>query len=127
MINPLPVELISSFIKQHSHVLIIEETEPVIEQQVSCSGVLGKHTGHVGYGKVEINDIIRALEHIVREKTNNPRSPETLTSRGYSRGTCEDCPYNVLYNELKKLSVPIAVEAPPEVMAEPARRPIAVT
>jgi indolepyruvate ferredoxin oxidoreductase alpha subunit len=108
MINPLPVELISSFIKQHSQVLIIEETEPVIEQQVSCSGVLGKHTGHVGYGKVETNDIIWALEHIDQKKTNHMQSPETLTGRGYSRGTCEDCPYHVLYSALKKLSVPIA-------------------
>jgi indolepyruvate ferredoxin oxidoreductase alpha subunit len=108
LINPLPASLINDFIKHHSRVLVIEETEPVIEQQISCCGVCGKATGHIGYGKQKISDIIWALEHITQDNVKRAYQPETLQSRGFSRGICDDCPYHVLYKTLKKLKVIVA-------------------
>jgi indolepyruvate ferredoxin oxidoreductase alpha subunit len=108
LINPLPRPIIDEFITQHSRVLVLEETEPVIEQQILCAGVLGKFSGHVTYGKLETNDIILALEQINHNNIIRPCHPETLKSRGFSWTICEDCPYQILYTCLGKLEVPVA-------------------
>ncbi|NIA02997.1 MAG: indolepyruvate ferredoxin oxidoreductase [Nitrospirae bacterium] len=108
LINPLPRPMIDEFIKKHSRVLVIEETEPVIEQQISQEGVVGKLTGHVGYKKIETNNIILALKHIHHNSVIQPLKPQTIKSRGFSKTICEDCPYNVLYKVIGTLDVPVA-------------------
>jgi len=108
LINPLPRPVIDEFIKKHSRVLVIEETEPVIEQQISNEWVVGKLSGHIGHEKIETNDIILALEHIHHNSVIRPCKPQTIKSRGFSRSICEDCPYNVLYKVLGTLEVPVA-------------------
>ncbi|MBC2698237.1 MAG: indolepyruvate ferredoxin oxidoreductase subunit alpha [ANME-2 cluster archaeon] len=114
-VNPLPRPIINKFIAQHSRILVIEETEPVIEEQIYCSGVLGKLTGHTGYGIIEASDIILALENIDMDKISRMCEPETRKSRGLtsttgglSKNTCEDCPYLGLYEVLGSLDVPVA-------------------
>lgn len=108
LINPLPNEIIDRFIHDHKKVMVVEETEPVLEQQMSCLNVLGKLTGHLNYGKLEADDIIWALEHIDHDRTSRPCEPQTLSSRGYSKSICEDCPYHVLYRALAKIKGPVA-------------------
>jgi indolepyruvate ferredoxin oxidoreductase alpha subunit len=115
MVNPLPRPIIDKFIEQHSRILVIEETEPVIEEQIYCSGVLGKLTGHTGYGRIEATDIILALEKIDRDKVSRTCQPVTRKSRGLtstkgglSKNMCEDCPYLELYDVLGSLDVPVA-------------------
>jgi indolepyruvate ferredoxin oxidoreductase alpha subunit len=108
LINPLPRPVIDEFTKKHSRVLVIEETEPVIEQQISNEGIVGKLTGHVGYKKIETNNIILALEHINHNSVIRPVKPQTIKSRGFSKSICEDCPYNVLYKVLGTLELPVA-------------------
>jgi indolepyruvate ferredoxin oxidoreductase alpha subunit len=107
-VNPLPRIIIDKFIEKHSKILVIEETEPVIEEQISFSGVLGKLTGHTGYGRIEASDIILALENIDIDKVNRTCRPETRISRGFSKNLCEDCPYRVLYKVLGRFDVPFA-------------------
>ncbi len=106
IVNPLPVDFIDRFIKEHSRVLIVEETEPVIEKQLS-KRVLGKLTGHMPYGIVESEDIQKAIENINIDTVNRKVVPQTIETRG-ARPICEDCPYLPLYKAVKELDVPVA-------------------
>jgi indolepyruvate ferredoxin oxidoreductase alpha subunit len=104
--NPLPLELINRFIGEHDRVLVVEETEPVIEKQLS-KRVLGKLTGHLPYGLVEARDIRNALKNINNDAVERKIIPQTIKKRG-SRPICEDCPYIPLYKAIKELRVPVA-------------------
>lgn len=106
IVNPLPLDLINSFIAEHKRVLIVEETEPVIEKQLSGK-VLGKLTGHLPYGIVEIKDIQKAIGNIKNDTVTRKITPETIKKRG-ARPLCEDCPYLPLYKAVKEQNVPVA-------------------
>jgi indolepyruvate ferredoxin oxidoreductase alpha subunit len=106
IVNPLPVDLIDHFIREHSRVLIVEETEPVIEKQLS-KRVLGKLTGHMPYGIAETEDIRKAIENINIDTVKRNVVPQTIETRGV-RPICEDCPYLPLYKAVKELDVPVA-------------------
>ncbi|GFO96943.1 indolepyruvate ferredoxin oxidoreductase [groundwater metagenome] len=106
VVNPLPLALINRFINEHERVLIVEETEPVIERQLS-NHVLGKITGHMPYGLVEAGDIQNAIENFGEDTVERTLTPQTIAERG-ARPVCEDCPYLPLYNAVKELQVPVA-------------------
>jgi indolepyruvate ferredoxin oxidoreductase, alpha subunit len=106
VVNPLPIDLIDRFIKEHPRVLVVEETEPVIEKQFSKK-VFGKLTGHMPYGIAKIEDIRKALENINNDTVKCDIVPQTLEKRG-PRPMCEDCPYLPLYLAIKELDVPVA-------------------
>src|SRR5659263_105860 len=106
IVNPLPIDLIDRFIKKHSRVLVVEETEPVIEKQVS-KRVFGKLTGHMSYGIAEEEDIKRAIGNINIDTVKRDIVPQTIEKRG-ARPICEDCPYMPLYFAIKELDVPVA-------------------
>lgn len=106
IVNPLPLDLINHFISEHKRVLVVEETEPVIERQLSGK-VLGKLTGHLPYGIVEIKDIQEAIGNIKKDNVTRKISPETIKKRG-ARPLCEDCPYLPLYKAVKEQNVPVA-------------------
>ncbi|MFA4956313.1 MAG: thiamine pyrophosphate-dependent enzyme [Candidatus Methanoperedens sp.] len=106
IVNPLPVDLIDRFIREHSRVLIVEETEPVIEKQLS-KRVFGKLTGHMPYGIAETEDIRKAIENIKSDAVKCKVVPQTIETRG-ARPICEDCPYLPLYKAVKELDVLVA-------------------
>ncbi|PWB51930.1 MAG: indolepyruvate ferredoxin oxidoreductase [Candidatus Methanoperedenaceae archaeon] len=106
IVNPLPIEIIDNFIKDHSKVLVVEETEPVIERQLS-KRVLGKLTGHMPYGRIEAGDIRKALDNINIDAVKQEVVPQTIEKRGV-RPICEDCPYLPMYMAIKELDVPVA-------------------
>jgi indolepyruvate ferredoxin oxidoreductase alpha subunit len=106
VVNPLPLDLINRFISGHKRVLVVEETEPVIEKQLSGK-VLGKLTGHLPYGIVEIEDIQKAIGNIKKDNVTPKITPETIKKRGV-RPLCEDCPYLPLYKAVKEQNVPVA-------------------
>ncbi len=106
IVNPLPLDLINRFISEHKRVLVVEETEPVIERQLSGK-VLGKLTGHLPYGIVEIKDIQKAIRNIKKDNVARKITPETIKTRG-DRPLCEDCPYLPLYKAVKEQNVPVA-------------------
>ncbi len=106
LVNPLPLDMVKRFLNEHERVLIVEETEPVIEKQLPKK-VLGKLTGHMPYGLVEIKDIQKAIENIHKDKVARSITSQTIEQRGV-RPVCEDCPYIPLYNAIKELNVPVA-------------------
>ncbi|WNY25047.1 thiamine pyrophosphate-dependent enzyme [Methanolapillus millepedarum] len=64
-VSPLPIQKIKNFLKEFSRVLVIEESEPVIEDQIRIFGnVYGKRTGHLPFGKIEREDMLFAVENI---------------------------------------------------------------
>ncbi|VVB87643.1 Indolepyruvate oxidoreductase subunit IorA [uncultured archaeon] len=106
VVNPLPLALIDRFISEHEHVLVVEETEPVIEKQLS-NRVLGKLTGHIPYGVVEEGNIRTAIENFGKGSIERIIIPQTIAERG-ARLVCEDCPYLPLYDAVKETGVPVA-------------------
>ena len=106
VVNPLPVELIDRFMHEHERVLVAEETEPVIEKQL-FNKVLGKLTGHLPFGLIEISDIEKAFKNINEDKMEFEIKPQVIEERG-SRPLCVDCPYLPLYRIIKELNVPVA-------------------
>ncbi len=106
IVNPLPADLIERFIREHDRVLVVEETEPVIEKQLS-KRVLGKLTGHMHYGIVEVGDIQKAIGSIHKDTVMEEIIPQTIEERG-ARPICEDCPYLPLFKAIKELDVPVA-------------------
>ncbi|AKB61815.1 thiamine pyrophosphate-dependent enzyme [Methanosarcina mazei] len=110
LVNPLPLKKIGVFLKDKQKVLVVEESEPFIEEQIRIEGnVYGKKTGHLPYGQVTSKDIDFALEHIEEEKVSRPADPGLIESRKKSRASiCEDCPYLPLYNFLRISGVRVA-------------------
>ncbi|MDO9096962.1 MAG: thiamine pyrophosphate-binding protein, partial [Candidatus Methanoperedens sp.] len=106
IVNLLPLDLINRFIGEHERVLVVEETEPVIEKQLSKK-VLGKLTGHMPYGIVEAGDVKTAIKNLDKEIVTSNITPQTIEERG-ARPICDDCPYLPLYNAIKDLNVPVA-------------------
>ena len=110
LVNPLPLRKIGAFLEENDRVLVVEESEPVIEDQLRIAGkVYGKNTGHVPYGQVLAEDIEFALEHIGEDKPSKPKEGELSETRKQSRTSiCEDCPYLPLYRFLRSLDVRVA-------------------
>ncbi|HEY9206641.1 MAG TPA: thiamine pyrophosphate-binding protein [Candidatus Methanoperedens sp.] len=105
-VNPIPFDLINSFINEHERILVVEETEPVIERHFT-KRVLGKVTGHMPYGLVEAANIQKAVENIHKDKVKHEITPQTIKERG-ARPVCEDCPYLPLYEAIKDFNVPVS-------------------
>ncbi|WP_440955309.1 thiamine pyrophosphate-dependent enzyme [Methanosarcina sp. Mfa9] len=110
LVNPLPLRKIGAFLEENDRVLVVEESEPVIEDQLRIAGkVYGKNTGHVPYGQVLAEDIEFALEHIGKDKPSKPEEADLSETRKQSRTSiCEDCPYLPLYRFLRSLDVRVA-------------------
>ena len=106
VVNPLPFALVDRFIKEHERVLVVEETEPVIESQLH-DRVLGKLTGHMPYGIAETKDIREAIGNFSMDKVERIVTPQVIAERG-AHPVCEDCPYLPLYNAVKEQHVPVA-------------------
>jgi len=108
---PLPISSIRSFLKSHSKVLVVEESEPFIEDQIRVFGnVFGKRSGHLPFGYVAEADIVYALENLSSPSVSKSaellkRSPETPLY------FCQDCIYVPFYDMMaafkKEQNVPI--------------------
>jgi indolepyruvate ferredoxin oxidoreductase alpha subunit len=111
--HPPPWEMIREFAREHEKILVAEEPTPFIEARLHlCEDVFGKMTGHLPWGRMEPQDLERALELI--ESGTLPGaspSPERFLDRLASRNVCEDCPYRPLYEAVRDLNVPVAGDA----------------
>ena len=99
MVNPLPKKLIQDFAAKVDTLYIVEELEPVIEEQVKSWGIscIGKDILTV-QGEYSANLLRKA---ILKEKLNicakeAPVRPPIL---------CPGCPYRSVYSVLKKLKI----------------------
>ena len=103
-VSPLPVKRIADFIGDR-RVLVVEETEPVIEGQLGTGtcNVLGRRSGHLPYGGLTEEDILFAIENMDKNEVALDTEPETLKNRGYSRDICEDCPFRPVYEAVRAI------------------------
>ncbi len=118
LVNPLPLEKIKAFLKNNDKVLVVEESEPFIEEQIRIAGkVYGKKTGHLPYGQVKSEDLEFALEHI-GEEILKPAISAVLKA-GDRTLICNDCPYLPLYHLLSRLDVRVAGDMGCSVLSAP--------
>jgi len=110
LVNPLPLRKIRTFLKSNQKVLVVEESEPFIEEQIRIAGnVYGKKTGHLPYGQITPEDIEFALEHIEEEEVSKLADIAVLKAGNKGRAAiCNDCPYLPLYRFLSTLDVMVA-------------------
>ena len=100
IINPLPKKLIEDFIKQVETVYVIEELEPVIQEQIESWGykVKGKElfTKQGEYNANMIKQVIFNENPIVFDKKVVPNRPPIL---------CPGCPHRSVFSVLNKLKI----------------------
>ena len=102
MVNPLPTEAIKAFASTVDTLYVIEELEPVIEEQVKALGikVIGKElTGRQGELSVrKLKQIFNMPVPEVREAEKLPIRPAVL---------CPGCPHRGVYTVLRKLNLTV--------------------
>ena len=100
LVNPLPKKLIIDFISKVEKVYVIEELEPVIEEQIKSWGydVLGKDlfTKQGEYSVNLIKKVIYGKDDVVFNKQQTPSRPPIL---------CPGCPHRSVFSVLNKLKI----------------------
>lgn len=100
MVNPLPRKLIEEFAASVENLYIVEELDPVIEEQVKSWGIkaIGKEILTV-QGEYSANLLRRAIkkeEVVIKPVTQVPNRPPVL---------CPGCPHRSVFSVLKKLGI----------------------
>ena len=100
LVHPLPRKLIEEFAQNVETLYIIEELEPVIEEQVKSWGIkcTGKEILTV-QGEYSANMLRRAILHeeiVTEAPASAPQRPPIL---------CPGCPHRSVYSVLKKLKI----------------------
>lgn len=102
MINPLPKQDIKEFTRGFKKVYIVEELEPVIEEQVRAMGikVIGKELfGRQGEITArQIREAINGEKEVIATPKALPIRPPVL---------CPGCPHRGVYTVLKKLDLTV--------------------
>ncbi len=106
---PLPREL-NNLIKRYEKVLIVEETSPVIEEEVRAENVYGKMSGHMHLvDEMNKERVVNALKNVGFYKGENIYRPvfniETdVTPR--KPNLCPGCPHRDIFFAIKKVFRP---------------------
>ena len=97
MPEPLPINLIKSFIQDHQTVYVVEELEPFLEDQIKAAGlqVIGKDVlPDVGEFSPElIREKILGVKVEVPTNGDLPARPPVM---------CAGCPHRAVFNSLRK-------------------------
>ena len=95
---PLPVARVQEFIAAHDRILVIEETDPVIEMQIpDRTRLMGRGSGHVpGAGELTPAIIRDILEEAIGESTRPDEIAESKSGPG-----------SELENMIGKLNLPV--------------------
>ncbi|HII07775.1 MAG TPA: indolepyruvate ferredoxin oxidoreductase subunit alpha [Methanotrichaceae archaeon] len=111
--HPLPWDMIRDFVEKRDRVLVAEEPTPFIESRLQiCNKIFGKTTGHLPWGRMESQDLERALELIATGTQPGPGfSPQRFEDRPGSKNVCDDCPYWPVYEAVRNLGVSVAGDA----------------
>ena len=100
MVNPLPKKLIEEFAQKVETLYIVEELDPVIEEQVKSWGVkaIGKEifTVQGEYSANKIREAILGEKADVKAPAQVPGRPPIL---------CPGCPHRSVYHVLNKLKI----------------------
>ncbi len=114
MTNPLPRKLCADFLKAHKTILVVEELEPILENQLKTIAydhhlpvtILGKSTGHFTRLYEYTPDIVtNALCKTFNIKNPYP-TPKTSSLPLPSRppSLCPGCPHRATYYAVKKIA-----------------------
>ena len=100
LINPLPKKLIEEFIKSVDTVYVVEELEPVIEEQIRSWGydVKGKEL-FTKQGEYSVNMLKKAIfgvDERVFDRKDAPNRPPIL---------CPGCPHRSVFSVLNKMKI----------------------
>lgn len=100
MVNPLPKKLIEEFISSVENVYVIEELEPVIQEQIQSWGynVKGKElfTKQGEYNANMLKSVFLGQNDKVFDKHETPNRPPIL---------CPGCPHRSVFSVLNKLKI----------------------
>lgn len=100
MVNPLPRKLIEDFAKKVDVLYIVEELDPVIEEQVKSWGIscIGKEifTIQGEYSATMLRKAILGIEVKTEEPAKVPARPPIL---------CPGCPHRSVFSVLNKLKI----------------------
>ncbi len=100
MVNPLPEKLIKDFASKVDTLYVVEELEPVIQEQVESWGikVIGKEafTRQGEYSANLVNKVILGVENQGFTPKSSPVRPPIL---------CPGCPHRSVFSVLKKLKI----------------------
>jgi indolepyruvate ferredoxin oxidoreductase alpha subunit len=127
-IYPLPEEIIVDFLRSASQVLVLEDSEPYVENKVKAichdagidAEVIGKTTGHIpGVDEVLRDDIARVLEsEFGFDLMDADRSEQRAMNKGEMEKTfCDDCPYTPTFETLSQVIKELGET--PIIVAEP--------
>ena len=100
IVNPLPRKLIEDFVKQVKTVYIVEELEPVIEEQIRSWGieVKGKEL-FTRQGEYSAN----LIKKVIYGKSDEVFAPEQVPARPPI--LCSGCPHRSVFSVLNKLKI----------------------
>nr|WP_302600066.1 indolepyruvate ferredoxin oxidoreductase subunit alpha [uncultured Cellulosilyticum sp.] len=102
MLNPLPIEAIKQFAEGLDEIYIVEELEPVIEEQVKAAGIKAKGKEIFGrQGEITVRQLKTAFGMDVpsfREAEKLPVRPPVL---------CPGCPHRSVYTVINKLKLTV--------------------
>ena len=100
IVNPLPKKLIEEFASKVKTLYIVEELEPVIEEQVKAWGIpcIGKEIFTV-QGEYSANLLRRAVLH------ENPETFAAASVPGRPPILCPGCPHRSIFTVLKRLKI----------------------
>lgn len=100
LINPLPKKLIKDFADKVDRLVIVEELEPVIEEQVRAMGIEcdGKNifTRQGEYSANLLREVLLGEDLNLAKPNEAPARPPIL---------CPGCPHRATYSVLKKLGI----------------------
>ncbi|MCH5154667.1 MAG: indolepyruvate ferredoxin oxidoreductase subunit alpha [Clostridiales bacterium] len=100
IVNPLPKRLIEQFSALFDEVLVVEELEPVIEEQVKSWGINAKgkelFTKQGEYSAAMLKKAILGRDDRAYKKASVPARPPIL---------CPGCPHRSVFSVLKKLGL----------------------
>ncbi len=106
---PLPVKELKDLVKQYKKVLVVEETYPVIEEEVRCENVYGRMSGHMHQiDEMNKERVLEALKKVGFYDGENIYKPVFVPGNPKTRkpNLCPGCPHRDVYFAIKKVFRP---------------------
>lgn len=104
IVSPLPIIQIRKFLEKHKTVLVVEESEPFIEDQIRVFGnVIGKRSGHLPFGSTTEAHILSAIENVNLPAVSISTDIEMFKRQAAGSDFCGDSFYPRFYEMLGRL------------------------
>lgn len=106
---PLPVDKLKELVKKYNKVLVVEETYPVIEEELRSENVYGRMSGHMHQiDEMNKERVLEALTKIGFYEGKNIYKPVFSVENAKTRkpNLCPGCPHRDVYFAIKKVFRP---------------------